>query len=127
MKIEVAVSRADIDKGGIGDSDKCAVALAAKRALKSFGKIECYSVSGACIDLLYDPPKGFEGETSTSITPPASVKKFIDKFDAIGGERAEVKKALAKLKPFAFVLKVPDEWFPAKGEKTKKSKKKSKK
>lgn len=130
MKIEIAVTREDIDKGVPTDSEKCPVARAAIRAVKPYSRIKVSSASQEGISFSYKPPVGYEGECYADANTPKAVAKFMNKFDEFR-EPEDEKAARAKLKPFAVVVKLPDAWFksPEKkvSKKAKPAKKKSKK
>jgi len=118
MKIEISVTREDIDKGVPSDSVRCPVALAVKRALKPYPKIKLSGVDWRGLEMQIDPRGGFEGEAYLYSGIGKKMSAFVEKFDETGvvlgatkEEKAEAKAARAKLKPFAFVVKIPNHWF----------------
>ena len=120
MKLKIEVSRENIDRGIQGDGQKCPIAKAIGVALKPYKNIRGENVGSDNIDFSH---KKFDQEVT--VATPSVASKFINKFDNIYWTPKEIKAERAKLKPFSFVVKLPNEWFQEK-EKAKAKTKKTK-
>lgn len=134
MKIKIEVTEGDIKKGKIGDSLRCPIAMAIKRAIEGIKpKIFMRGVGCGTIDL-------HNNIFCEVLRYPMAVTSFISKFDEIdmnayraiakkhplvsdrkltdikrkAMEAVEQHRLRAKLKPFSFSLNLPKKWFEEK-------------
>src|ERR1700733_8349347 len=95
-KVKIEVTEKDIRNGVCADTERCAVTKAIKRAIPK----TWVSVDDMIIEV-----------GQQRIDTPAKVAKFVGAYDRLAIDKKPPRgtKLVGKLKPFSFVLKIPEE------------------